>query len=236
MLNDKFGNIAFWFLFIGFNLTFFPMHWLGLNGMPRRIYSYASDQGWDQLNLLCTIGAFTMAVAVITLFVDMFFLSARNGRPAGNDPWDARTLEWTISSPPPAHNFDEVPVVKSLDDFWTTKHPELLHTEGEPGHEVADHPVAHGAGHGHHDDHGIHMPGGSWFPLLASVGFAIGAYGLVQMGGWAHITDPAKAKAVGQFMYVAIAGGVLGTLGVYCWSLEPIGGYYIHLKKEGDHE
>lgn len=276
LLNETMGHMAFWFLFIGFNTTFFPMHWLGLNGMPRRIYSYQHAQGWDELNMVCTIGAFTMAVAVITLFLDMFFLSAKNGQPAGNDPWDGRTLEWTIPSPPPAHNFDSLPVVKSLDDFWTTKHPELLHhdEEEEGAHE------AHGHDDHDHDAHGIHMPGGSWMPMLASVGFAIGAWGLVHAGGLAHISDEialnaenlkmtvdqlmsscqqavaskqpvgsisvdmaAKINALGEALAVcrsnikvAMAGGLLGVLGVFAWALEPIGGYYIHLKKEAEHE
>lgn len=231
-LSEKFGHMAFWFLFIGFNTTFFPMHWLGLNGMPRRIYSYASDQGWDGLNMLCTIGALTMAVAVITLFVDMFWISLRNGKPAGNDPWDGRTLEWSIPSPPPAHNFDEVPNVKALDDFWVTKHPELLHQEEEGDGVHHGHDAHHG-----HDDHGIHMPGGSWFPLLASVGFFIAGMGMVHMGGWAHITDAKVLAGMTKYLYIAIGGGVLGVLGIFCWSLEPIGGYFIHLKKkEGEHE
>jgi len=233
MLNEKFGHMAFWFLFIGFNTTFFPMHWLGLNGMPRRIYTYSANQGWNDLNLLCTVGACLMAVAVITLFVDMFFLSLKNGKEAGPDPWDARTLEWTIPSPPPAHNFDEIPQVKGLDDLWLRKHPELIHEEhgegdGEHGHD------AHA--HHDHDAHGIHMPGGTWFPLLASVGFAIGAMGMVKMGGWAHITDATVLAGMVKWRYTAIIGGLLGVLGVYCWSLEPIGGYYIHLNKKEEAE
>ncbi|MBN9420454.1 MAG: cbb3-type cytochrome c oxidase subunit I, partial [Candidatus Eremiobacteraeota bacterium] len=187
MLNEGRGHAAFWFLFIGFNTTFFPMHWLGLNGMPRRIYSYSHAQGWDQLNFLCTCGAFTMAVAVLLLFTDMFWFSLKNGEKAGNDPWDGRTLEWTIPSPPPVYNFDEIPQVKALDDFWITKHPELLHHEDDE----ATHPAGagHGAGHVHHDDHGIHMPGGSWMPMVASAGIAIGGWGLVHSGGMYHVKE-----------------------------------------------
>jgi cytochrome c oxidase subunit I len=279
LLNDKFGHMAFWFLFIGFNVTFFPMHWLGLNGMPRRIYTYTAHAGWNELNLLATIGAFTMAVAVITLFVDMFFISLRNGRVAGPDPWDGRTLEWSIPSPPPAHNFEAIPYVNSLDDYWVTKHPELLHDREVQGHhpmqplppepgKVA--PALEKPVHHDHDDHGhIHMPGGSWFPLLASVGFAIMGFGLVKMGGLSHLYDAIAPMWTGNFkdlpleqlvahaktvagggqvqgmnatdaqyvlsyaacksaQIVAMVGGALGILGVYCWSLEPIGGYYIH--------
>ena len=121
---------VFWFLFIGFNLTFFPMHWLGLNGMPRRIYTYSSEMGWDSLNKLCTAGAFLMALAVLIFLIDVVH-SARNGEPAGNDPWDARTLEWTIPSPSPIYNFAETPVVHQLDDFWYQKYPETAHDHHE---------------------------------------------------------------------------------------------------------
>ena len=202
MLNEGRGHAAFWFLFIGFNTTFFPMHWLGLNGMPRRIYSYSHAQGWDELNLLCTCGAFTMAVAVLLLFTDMFWLSLKNGPKADGDPWDGRTLEWSIPSPPPVYNFEEIPNVKALDDFWITKHPELLHHHDDEG-ETHPAGAGHGAHHVHHDDHGIHMPGGSWFPMFASAGFAIGGWGLVHSGGMYHIKE-----AIQPVLDAALKAGV----------------------------
>ena len=93
-----------------------PSHILGLNGMPRRTYRYAEGLGLDLWNLVATVGAFTIALSLLFFFWN-WFRTARHGTPAGNDPWDGRTLEWTISSPPPEHNFDTVPVIHSEDDF-----------------------------------------------------------------------------------------------------------------------
>jgi cytochrome c oxidase subunit 1 len=219
MLNETLGKFTFWLLFIGFNVTFFPMHWLGLNGMPRRIYTYDSNMGWDNLNLLCTCGAFLMAVSVLILLVDMFFISAKNGVIAGNDPWDGRTLEWSIPSPPPVYNFAVTPLVTDRDDFWVKKHPEFAHVSDD---EAEGH--AHQAENVdllHHDAHGIHMPGGSLFPLIAALGLNIGGFGLLMMGG-----TPDWHK----FMYTAIGGALVLVFGVVCWGMEPIGGYYIHFE------
>ncbi|NDD28521.1 MAG: cytochrome c oxidase subunit I, partial [Proteobacteria bacterium] len=161
---EKMGRFGFWLLFVGFNVTFFPMHWLGLNGMPRRIYTYPADMGWNFWNLICTIGVYTMLLAFLVILHDLLN-GYKRGAIASNDPWDGRTLEWTISSPPPVYNFATVPVVHSRDELWYRKYPEAFHDEA--GHEAP----AHGDDHGHHDAHGIHMPGQSWFPLLASFGF-----------------------------------------------------------------
>ncbi|MBI3924337.1 MAG: cytochrome c oxidase subunit I [Armatimonadetes bacterium] len=201
MSEGKLAYTAFWLFFIGFNLTFFPMHWLGLNGMPRRIYTYAENMGWNTLNHVCTLGAFMMAIAVLIIYHDMLS-GARRGKPAGNDPWDARTLEWSIPSPPPVYNFKTTPVVHSIDDWWFTKHPHAL-----VEHEEAEHPPVHVAC----EEHGIHMPGASWFPLLAAGGLMLGAAGLTH-NHWA----------------IAIAGGFLGVLMIFGWAFEPIGGYHIH--------
>ncbi len=124
LLSDRVGKLHFWIMFIGFNLTFFPMHILGLLGMPRRIYTYGSQYGWDTLNLLETIGAFIIALSILT-FLWNLFTSLRGGEKAGNDPWDAHTLEWTTTSPPPAYNFAAIPTVHSRRPFWDQKYPHL---------------------------------------------------------------------------------------------------------------
>src|SRR4029453_3696043 len=110
LLDEKLGKVHFWLMMIGFNVTFFPQHYLGLIGMPRRIYTYAADLNWGFWNMVSTIGAFTIAVS-IRLFIVNVFKTRRSGRVAGPDPWDARTLEWAIPSPPPVYNFATLPIV-----------------------------------------------------------------------------------------------------------------------------
>jgi cytochrome c oxidase subunit I len=112
MLNRTVALWSFWVLFVGFNLTFFPMHAAGLSGMPRRISTYASHPGWELMNQLSTLGSFVLSAGVL-MVVWNCITSLRNGRLAGNDPWQANTLEWYTTSPPPAHNFDDLPPVRS---------------------------------------------------------------------------------------------------------------------------
>ena len=159
MLNEFLGKITFWLFLIGFHLTFFIQHFLGLLGMPRRVFTYLDGQGWNNANMISTVGAFLMAVAVIILLVNVVMTSIKNVK-VGNDPWtDGRTLEWAIPSPPPEHNFDRLPLVRGYDTWWIEK------MEGRktltPAEPLGD----------------IHMPSGSILPIFISLGLFIAAFG-----------------------------------------------------------
>ncbi|MBV9298977.1 MAG: cytochrome c oxidase subunit I [Verrucomicrobia bacterium] len=123
MLDNKLGLWHFWLFTIGFHLTFDPQHFAGILGMPRRIYTYQPGRGWELWNLISTIGAFMQAAGVICLVINMLW-SARKGKIAGDDPWDAWTLEWATTSPPPEYNFETLPEVRSRRPLWDLKHPE----------------------------------------------------------------------------------------------------------------
>jgi cytochrome c oxidase subunit 1 len=197
MLNDTIGQINFWLMFIGFNLTFQPMMFSGLLGMPRRIYTYGSNQGWDLWNMLSTIGAFIIAFGVL-VFIHNVVVSLRKGERASADPWDGRTLEWAIPSPPPAYNFAEIPTVHALDDFWHKKYAEDESGVPVPAVAGASDTAEHSA-----DGHGIHLPSPSIFPLVASLGFPIIAFGFIY-----------------DIALVPI-GAVITLFGIFAWALEP---------------
>jgi cytochrome c oxidase subunit 1 len=123
MLSEKLGKWHFWLFFIGFHLTFDTMHFVGMLGMPRSIYTYEADRGWNTLNFWISIGGLIQAVGVL-IFAWNLIRSYWHGKEAGNDPWDAWTLEWSTPSPPPAYNFAEDPVVRSRRPLWDLKHPQ----------------------------------------------------------------------------------------------------------------
>ena len=123
MLDRRLGLWHFWLFVIGFHLTFDTLHFAGLLGMPRRIFTYDPGRGWDTLNLIATVGALFQATAILLLAINIV-RSVRKGELAGNDPWDAWTLEWSTSSPPPDYNFATIPTVRSRRPLWDLKHPE----------------------------------------------------------------------------------------------------------------
>jgi cytochrome c oxidase subunit I len=120
MMSERLGRWHFWLAFIGFNLAFFPMHILGLQGMPRRVYTYQPEMGWGSLNLLATVGAVILALS-FALFVWNLITGARHGEVAGDNPWGAGTLEWATTSPPPPQNFSRIPLVTSREPLWAER-------------------------------------------------------------------------------------------------------------------
>ncbi len=166
LLGEGLGRLNFWLMFAGFNLAFFPQHYLGALGMPRRIYTYPADAGWAAANLASTIGAFGIALAVLVFIVNAW-RSLRHGAPAPADPWDGRTLEWRTSSPPPAHDFDTIPPIYGRDSFWREKY-------GPRRAAAAGVPAAERAGEAHE---AIHLPAPSQWPLLIALGMLIAAVG-----------------------------------------------------------
>jgi len=165
MLNEPLGRLNFWLMFIGMNLTFFPMHYLGLNGMPRRIYTYSAEFGWEHLNQLASIGYVVLFVSFLVFILNV--LQTRNSRKVGHDPWDAPGLEWSIASPPPPYNFAELPQVDGLDQYWIMK--ERAEAAGTPITE----PEALV------DESTIHMPSPSYWPILTAVGVTLIGGGLL---------------------------------------------------------
>lgn len=123
-LGERMAQIQFWLMLVGMNLAFFPMHMLGLLGMPRRVYTYPATSGWNELNMLSTIGAFMIGISVM-VFLYNLFASLKNGQKVSTDPWDAFTLEWDTSSPPKKYNFLNIPVVRSRRPFYDKKNPEI---------------------------------------------------------------------------------------------------------------
>ena len=125
LMNETLGKWSFWVMFTGFNVAFFPMHILGLLGMPRRIYTYADGLGWGTPNLVISLGAFVFAVGIL-LFLINVFLSLKRGLRAGANPWDAASLEWSTSSPPPPYNFPVIPIVAGRYPLWEDRMDEGL--------------------------------------------------------------------------------------------------------------
>jgi len=201
MLDERLGKWNFWTMFVGMNLAFFPMHLSGLFGMPRRVYTYPAGLGWDTINLIVSIGAFLFAIGVLLLLANVL-VSLRGGRVAGANPWDAPSLEWATSSPPPSYNFAVLPEVGSLYPLW----------EGRLGDAAARSSLAEGAvlDHGRETfsvtplegmpDLILKMPGDSYAPFILTVGMSAGFSGLIVHWWW-----------------LAAAGAALTALAMIVW-------------------
>jgi cytochrome c oxidase subunit I len=192
MLNEGLGKACFWLMLVGFNLTFFPMHFLGFEGQPRRTYTYPEGFGWETLNFIETIGAFIIALAVLTYIVNVIY-TTRRGPMAPADPWDARTLEWMTSSPPPEYNFAEVPIVSHRDELWHRKYTEddegrLVRLPAGAAVDLEERTTGGGdEGDDGGDDaagHNIHMPSPSIFPMIVALGLPLIGYGFVFKNWW----------------------------------------------------
>jgi cytochrome c oxidase subunit I len=191
LMDEKMGQVQFWLFMIGFNLTFFPMHFLGIMGMPRRIFTYAPDQGWNLWNAVCTAGAYMTAVGGILFFANLAY-SIFFGRKADADPWDARTLEWAIPSPPPVYNFAVEPEVKELDDFWVQKY-------GHDGVKRALPPEPKV------DTSAIHMPPNSVWPIILA-----GALTMIASGFFIQ----------NYGIWISLSGVALTFVSTYGWAFE----------------
>ncbi len=168
LLDERLGRLGFWVIFLAFNLAFFPQHYLGAMGMPRRIYTYAAATGWGTWNLVSTVGAYGIALGILIFAVNAI-RSLRAGPRAPADPWDGRTLEWRTTSPPPPHDFDTVPPVYGRDTFWREKHGDAR------GRMPTPLPPAP-------DPHGIHLPAPSHWPIAMALGI-----GVVAVGALTHL-------------------------------------------------
>ena len=158
-LSEALGKWSFWVMFAGMNLTFFPMHFLGVSGMPRRIYTYDEGFGWEAWNMAATIGSYLIAVSVLIFLVN-FFRTMRQEPTAPDNPWDGSTLEWATSSPPPEHDFDVVPEVHSYTPLWTNRDMGIAPPEVP-------------------ENNHIHLPPPSYMPLILAIGIGVLAVGLL---------------------------------------------------------
>ncbi len=199
MLSDLIGKVNFWVMLVGFNLTFGPMHVLGLQGMARRIDSYSPGFGFELWNMVSTVGAFLIALSIAIFVVNVVLsaMKARGQAPCGPDPWDARSLEWLTPNPTPVHNFDEVPVVESLDEFWHRKYG-----TDEDGRVVrvasAEEVCEDGSAVG------VHLPSPSFWPIVFASGLPFIALGLIFN------------------LWLTVPGGLLVVMAIYAWIFEPV--------------
>ncbi len=198
MLNERIGKVHFWLVLIGMNLTFGPMHILGLQGMSRRIDTYSAGFGFALWNAVATIGAFTIAFSLLVFFFNIWKSKkdATHLPKPGPDPWDARSLEWMLQSPTPEHNFDVVPEINGLDEWWHRKYG-----YDDDGKVIRIATVEEAAQKG--DAINPHLPSPSFWPIVVATGLPLIGYGLIFN------------------LWLAVPGGLAVAGGLYAWALEP---------------
>ena len=201
VMDERLGKLSFWILFVGFNVTFFPMHWLGMLGMTRRVYTYIPGLGWDHANLVATVGAFVILAGGL-IFIANALRSRVAGARAGNDPWDASTLEWEADSPPAPYNFPNLPVIISRTPLWTPPVDRgIVVGLREDRREILITNVLDAEPH-----HRSVQPRSSLWPMLTALGFSIGLGGSIFAFSW---------------YYVASALGMIGLIGWF-WPTRPV--------------
>jgi cytochrome c oxidase subunit 1 len=211
LMNDAVGKVLFYTIFIGFNMAFFPMHILGMTGMPRRTHTYKAEMGWADANFWSTIGALILGFGIAAVVIQIIY-SCFKGEKSGEDPWDARTLEWDTASPPKEYNFAYNPVIHARDQVWEDKH-------GKPEKKMEK--IAPGS-------HGIHMPDQSWWPLVVAIGLFIAGMGVVFHGQPLEALLPfLSAEKDVSLLHITLPGMVLTFVGIFGWALEGPGGYHL---------
>ena len=199
-LDEKWGKWNFWLMVVGFNVTFGPMHILGLQGMPRRMQTYDTAMGFNFWNLVATIGSFVLAIGTVLVLVNAWVSYKKwvnADRPdVGPDPWDGRTIEWSVQSPTPEHNFDVDPVVTNLDDFW---HRKYVEDENGVLRRVATGDDLAQPGNGA----GVHLPAPSYWPFVLAAGIPIVGYGIIYN------------------LWLCVPGGLVVIAAMFGWALEP---------------
>ncbi|HEX9259141.1 MAG TPA: cytochrome c oxidase subunit I [Acidimicrobiales bacterium] len=199
LLSEKWGKWNFWVMVVGVNMTFGPMHIIGLQGQPRRMYLYDDNLGFNEWNLVASIGALILAVGVL-LFLINVALSSRGPRNAPLDPWDARSLEWMTASPPKEHNFDSIPAVHSIDEFFHRKYEEDEETGKLRRIATAEELLAEQE---RNADKNMHMPSPSYWPIVLAFGLPLVALGLIYT------------------LVLSFIGGAIILLATYGWAMEP---------------
>src|SRR5215217_5661301 len=234
MMDEKIGKLHFWLTFIGFNATFFPMHFLGLQGMPRRQYTYSKESGFGDWSLFVSIGALVLGFSFLVFMYNLWH-SLRKGERAGNNPWDAPTLEWSIPSPPPVYNFARIPTISHRDPLWwemygghephaeeekvevrlagvkvgETQAPDEEPVEQAHRRTAVETATKEDVGH-------IHLPNPSYYPLVTALGLFVAAIGLL-------IGHPTLNIGLLHLPAGVPLGAIILALGAYGWSFEPAG-------------